>query len=125
MLQNIQVECSMDCLESSTDDVGLHTKAARLFHKIVGQNRDLNRFDALRLRFKGLKDKSEKPTMKEMIEYETLLVKLQNCILSIKYTTKNKLKILEKQCMATQGVHIAYMQSNADCDKTFRNVVSI
>ena len=65
----------MDCLESSTDNVGLYTKAARLLHKIVGRNRDLNRFDTLRLRFKGLKDKSEKPMMKEMIEYETLLCK--------------------------------------------------
>ena len=57
VLQNIHVECSMDCLESSTDDVGLHTKVARLFHKIVGQNSDLKGFDALRLRFKGLKFK--------------------------------------------------------------------
>ena len=110
-VQNINVECSIDSLVSTTDNVGLQTKASKLFYKIIGQSEELIRFDNLRVKFKQNK---VTPTI---TEYETLLVKLQSRILSIKYKTKDTLKTLEKQCMAAQGLNTDHLHSNADLYK--------
>lgn len=100
----LSIECSIDSLEStctSTTDAGLQTKASKLFHKIIGHSEHLLRFDTLRIKFKNLQQQNKtKPTATEKDEYDTLLVKLQSHILSIKYATKDKLKTLEKQYMA-------------------------
>ena len=72
-------------------------------HQITGEAEELHQFDNLRIKLKNLKQKRQKPTTTEANEYHTLLAKLQNRILSVKYAQKDKLKALEKQCMAEKG----------------------
>ena len=95
------VECTMDSVsvENESGD-GLRTKASKLFLKIIGDSEELSKFDNLRIKLKSLK---RKPTTTEANEYCTLLAKLQSRILSMKYHTKDKIKVIDKQCMATQG----------------------
>lgn len=102
----VNIGCDMDSLESehtTTDAVGLNSKAAKLFYRITGENEELKKFDTLRSKLKSLKQQKKKETTTEKNEYQTLLIKLQNHILSIKYTTKDKLKNMEEQNMATSG----------------------
>ena len=74
----------------------------QLLHKVTGQNVDLKRFDQLRLLFREQQYKKQKPTISEREEYETLMAKLQNCVLSCKYTTKAALKSMEKDYIANR-----------------------
>ena len=90
------VQCSIENLVSCEAQVPeLHTKAATLIHKVIGHNADLSRFDALRTKLK--QNKKVKPTTTEKEEYETLLTKLHNAVLSTKYCTKDKLKAMEQE----------------------------
>ena len=103
----INVQCSIDRIAHSGDEnEALQTKAAKLIYKVIGQNADLTRFDQLRLMFRDQhQNKKQKPTS-ERDEYETLTVKLQNCVLSCKYTTKDALKAMEMDYIAKRGLQL-------------------
>ena len=126
VLNNVSIECSIDSLEStctSTTEAGLQTKASKLFHKIIGHSEDLLRFDMLRIKFKNLQQQNKtKPTTKEKNEYETLLVKLQSRILSIKYVTKDELKTLEEQYMARGGLETDHLQSSTEYQELYKKL---
>ena len=94
------VECTMSVSVENESGDGLRTKASKLFLKIIGDSEELPKFDNWRIKLKSLK---RKPTTTEANEYCTLLAKLQSRILPMKYYTKDKIKVIVKQCMATQG----------------------
>ena len=100
----INVQCSIDRIAHSGDEnEALQTKAAKLIYKVIGQNADLTRFDQLRLMFRDQhQNKKQKPTS-ERDAYETLTVKLQNCVLSCKYTTKDA---MEMDYIAKRGLQL-------------------
>ena len=65
--------------------------------EISGEDEKLIRYDTLRIKFKGLQQNKETKT--ERTEYESLLTEIHSRILSIKQTTRNELKMVEKQYM--------------------------
>ena len=102
----VNVTCEIDslgdiCTCSTVHGDGLQTKAAKLFHKIIGQDEKLIRYDMLRTKFKSLQQNKETPTKTERTEYESLLTEIHSRILSIKQTTRNELKMVEKQYMTS------------------------
>ena len=64
----------------------------------------------------------QNPIPKEKNEYETLLVKLQSRILSIKYVTKDELKTLEKQYMASGGLETDHLQSSTEYQVLYKKL---
>ena len=104
----LDIQCSIDEIshEQLDDDEVLLTKAAKLLSKIIGKNSELTSFDHLRSRFKKLKCKKQRPTTTERNEYETLTAKLQICILSSKYETKDVIKAMEKDYIGRKGLQL-------------------
>lgn len=96
----INVRCSIDQIANSNENKALQTKAANLLYEVIGQNPSLTRFDQLRQKLKQVQLKKQKPTRSDRAEYETVTAKLQNTLLSCKYTTKNALKSMEKEYLA-------------------------
>ena len=96
MPEVVNVKCGIDslgdtCTCSAVHGDGLQTKAAKLFHKIIGQDKNLIRYDMLRTKFKSLQQCKETPTKTQRTEYESLLTEIYSCILAVKQTTRNEL----------------------------------
>ena len=96
----INVQCSIDQIANSNENKALQTKAANLLYEVIGQNTSLTRFDQLRQKLKQVQLKKQKPMRSDRAEYETITAKLENTLLSCKYTTKNALKSMEKEYLA-------------------------
>ena len=111
-MKDMSVNCNIDSLVNehpNNDNRSLQTKAAKLIHKVIGNNADLTRFDELRLRLKD--NKKEKPTPSDKNEYETVLAKVQIRVLALKYSTKDNLKSMERECMAKKGLYVGESNS--------------
>ena len=105
----LDIQCSIDEIsheQIDDDDEVLLTKAAKLLYKIIGKHSELTRFDYLRSKFRKLQCKKQRPTTTERNEYETLTAKLQICILSCKYTTKDAIKAMEKDYIGRKGLQL-------------------
>ena len=74
----------------------LQTKAAKIILKVIGQNSYLSKFDVLRAKLKSKKLEKQKPTPTEMEEYTKLSAQLHTSVLSLKHTTRDDIKVFEK-----------------------------
>jgi hypothetical protein len=106
----LSVECSIDSLVHDGTET-LQTKAAKLIHKVLGQSSDLTRFDQLRLQLKEQLQRG-KCLISERDEYRKVIAKLHCHILSLKYRTRDTLKLMEKECIVKHGVTLD--ESNAE-----------
>ena len=120
-VENLQIMCNVeDSVDTGIGEVELQSKAANVFFRIIGHSADLKRFDELRVKLRQAKQ--SRPTRSEKEEYKTLLAKIQCKILSIKYTTKETLKSMEKDWIATKGSDIQHLQSNPKYKEMYNQV---
>ena len=100
----MSVQCSINSLVHDGIET-LQTKAAKVIHKVLGASSDLTRFDELRLQ---LKEQIQRGTclMTEREEYRRVLAKLHCQILALKYKTRDKLKLMEKEYIVKHGLQL-------------------
>ena len=101
----VSVQCSINSLVNDGTET-LQTKAAKLVHKVIGPSSDLTRFDRLRLKLKEQLQTNQTPTTSEREEYNIIIAKLQSRILSLKYTTRDNLKSMEREYIVQKGLQL-------------------
>ena len=101
----VSVQCSINSLVNDGTEM-LQTKAAKLVNKVIGPSSDLTRFDRLRLKLKEQLQTNQTPTTSEREEYNIIIAKLQSRILSLKYTTRDNLKSMEREYIVKKGLQL-------------------